>query len=143
MSPYWLKMIRMNPSGSKGLIRPKVTFGPHTGPLRTCPSFAVVSFAASQSPGWSSSFRSSRHYGLTGGLPGSAAPRERATGAIKARTRRCFPARADAELYAVSGVQAGSCRGRGAVRWKACQSLLALMQSDSERLCHVPRLLAQ
>lgn len=42
-----------------------------------------------------------------------------------ARMRRCLYARPDAELSPVSRVQTGSCQGHGAVKWKACQSLLA------------------
>lgn len=56
---------------------------------------------------------------------------------------RCFYARADGELSPVSRVQTGSSQGHGAVKWKACQSLFRLMQSDCERLCHVPWLLTQ
>lgn len=52
-------------------------------------------------------------------------------------------ARARAESSPVSRVQTGSCRGHGAVKWKACHSLFRLMPSDCERLCHVPWLLTQ
>lgn len=51
--------------------------------------------------------------------------------------------RSQAESAPVSRVQTGSCRGHGAVKWKACHSLFRLMPSDSERLCHVPWLLTQ
>lgn len=62
---------------------------------------------------------------------------------VRGRSRRCFYARAGAESAPVSRVQTRSCRGHGAVKWKACHSLFRLMPSDCERLCHVPWLLTQ
>lgn len=83
----------------------------------------------------------SRGYGLTGGSPCTAALRERWT----CSGPGCSAAfmREPGLSSPVSRVQMGSCRGHGAVKWKACHSLFRLMPSDCERLCHVPWLLTQ